>query len=261
MWLAKGSTLVVSYEVGVTHAARPVGGRIVYLPSLNGVFPISTGGSVSVFGAPRNLTLAGNAWSPPINLTKTLTVPENLTSASSATLTSSKIAVMSNSTYGALTLEFRWSFVATPSGTNVTAFVSPWTTPNASAASPFLPSIFFPADFVALASTSPRPAPAGSIFDLKLKGTVANTTFRIVVEYPSNGTETFSQWEANPSGHGPFIATANLSFRNATPLPVGNYLVHVHDRCQAIVIILTLPVTAQLVGAPRGTPRPPSAGR
>jgi hypothetical protein len=252
--LDKGSTLIVSYEIGVTHAARAVGGRLVYLPSLNGVFPVVGGGTVSVFEPPRNLTLSSNAWSLPINLTKTLTQSEDLASTTPATLTSSKIAVLSNSSYGVLTLEFRWSYVATPFGTNQSRIATAWTIPNASSTAPYLPSIFFPADFVGLNSTSARPATTGSIFTLKLTGTVVNTTFRVVVEFPSNGTETFSQWETGPPIHGPFVATANLSFVNGTPLPPGSYLIHVHDRCEAIVIILNLTVDAKTGGIMRVEP-------
>jgi hypothetical protein len=258
--LAKGSTLRVSYEVGVTYSSRSVAGRIVYLPSLDGVFPVSGGGTLTVFGAPRNLTLSSDPWSAPTNLTKTLTATENLSSATPATLTSSKIAVMSNTTYGLLTLEFRWKYIATAAGVNATARTSPWSIPNASASAPYLPSTFFPADLVALASVSPVPAVAGSVLTLKLTGAVVNTTFRIVVEYPSNGTETFSEWEATPVDHGPFYATANLSFRNSTPLPAASYLIHVHDHCEAIVIILTVSVVkvAGIVRLGRG---PASAAR
>jgi hypothetical protein len=239
--LPKGSSLLVSYEVGVTHTDRSVGGRRVYLPSLNGVFPIAGGGTLSVFAAPRNLTLTSNAWSLPVNFSKTLSGSENLTSSVQATLSSSKIAVMSNSTYGDLTLEFRWSYVVTTFGANATRATSPWTLPNSTAASGYLPSIFYPANLVLLASVGPLPAVAGSVLTLRLTGAVVNTTFRIVVEVPS-GTETFSEWEATPVQHGPFLATANLSYVNSTPLPNGSYLIHVHDHCEAIVIILTLSI-------------------
>jgi hypothetical protein len=259
--LGAGSSLLVSFEVGVEHAGRSVAGRLVYVPSLSANFPVVGGGTVMVYQAPSTLTLTGANWSKPINETKTLATAENLSSLSEAALTSSKIAVMSNSTYGALSLEFRWSYVATPAGTSSVPRTSGWSIPNATASGAYLASIFFPATYVGLAGTSSQPATAGSVFVLTLTGAVVNTTFRIVVEYPSNGTETFSQWENTPVKAGPFYAKANLSFANSSPLPPANYLVHVHDHCEAIVHILTVTVVAAPHGEPTETPSARAAPR
>ena len=113
---------------------------------------------MTVFQPPRNLTLESTAWSLAINVTQTLTSPRNLTSPGAASWGSSKIAIMSNSTYGGLTLEFRWEYLAIPAGANALPILSPWSIPNASASAGYFPSIFYPAAFVGLASTSKSPA-------------------------------------------------------------------------------------------------------
>ena len=118
---------------------------------------LPTGDLLTVLPA-KNVTITGPGWSSPALLSKStkLTADENF-SAANASLTTSEYAVMANATSGSLTLEFRWqwNFSSTTGGTNKTGN---WSVPSLTATSPYLPSIFYPAPYVGVVSTSASPA-------------------------------------------------------------------------------------------------------
>ena len=245
--------MTVSYEFGVVNYTSSLSGKAISMPSLTATFPLSPSGSLTVYQSPTTLHVAGSAWSSPLNHSKTLTQAETFATGKNATLSTQKIAVMSPTSYGTLTLEFRWRwFVTPPTGSLSLPQSSSWTVPSLQATSPYLPSIFYPAPSVTVVATSANPAVSGSTFNMSLSGAVANTSFRIVVEYPSNGTEITSRWEATPTGASTFVATANLTLKNGNPLPAANYLIHVHDACQAIIKNISLTVSAAPHPAPPG---------
>ncbi len=233
--MPSGATLTVTYEFQVVGYANSDLGTSVYLPATKAVLPTTPAGSLSLTLPAKHVTVAGNGWSTPTLLsgTKKLTSEEYF-SAASAFLTTSKYAVMANATSGSLTLEFRWlwSFVPEKGGPVQSGA---WSVPSKNATSPYLPSIFYPAPYVGVVSTTASPVAAGTIFNLELNGFVNSTSFRTVLEYPNNGTEIQSIWE-NTSAHATvFNATVPLSYRSGAPLPTGNYLIHIHDVCEAIV--------------------------
>ncbi len=230
-----GTTFNVTYEFEVEGYVASDNGTNVYLPVTAAVLPTAPTGSLRVTIPEENVTITGPGWSSPALLSKStkLTADESF-SAANASLTTGKYAVMANATSGSLTLEFRWqwNFSSTTGGTNETGN---WSVPSLTATSPYLPSIFYPAPYVGVVSTTSSPAVAGTDFVLELNGTVNNTSFRIVLEYPNNGSEIQSIWE-NTSAHATlFNATVPLSYRSGVPLPAGTYEIHVHDVCEAIV--------------------------
>jgi hypothetical protein len=155
----------------------------------------------------------------------------NFSTTGSAFLTTEKLAIMAGASYGNLTLEFRWQWVEGASLTTLQA--GTWTLPSATASSPYLPSIFYPAPRVALVSTSPSPATIGTNFISNLSGYVTNTSFRMVLEFPSNGTEIRSQWDS--SGSASRFSAPLLLLSSKNWLVPGKYLVHIHDACEAIL--------------------------
>jgi hypothetical protein len=245
-----GAILTVTYEFKVVGYHASDRGTRVYLPLAKAVLPTTPSGELSASVPARNLTITNGSWSSASLLTAstTLLVKETFSTAS-AYLSTSKYAVMASAASGSLTLELRWHWSFTPAKGGLPD-VAPWSVPSSNASSPFLPSIFYPAPFVGLVSATASPAAAGTNFTLELNGTVANTSFRVVLEYPNNGTEIQSIWENTTVRATLFNATVPLTYRNGGPVPAGNYLVHVHDVCEAIVHMQSVSITAGGGGAP-----------
>jgi hypothetical protein len=232
-----GAVIGASYEFKVVNYTKADKGVVVYLPTAMAVFPTSNG-TLTLTIAPRNLSIANGSWLSPSTLTasKTLTFRETW-SKSNAYLSTAKYAVMAAAASGSLTLEFRWRWSVTPAGGGAVDN-GRWTVPSLSSTTGFLPSIFYPAPLVTLGPVSFQ----GTTMTLPLGGWVANTSFRLVLEYPSNGTEIQSIWE-NTSGAPTFNATLPITYRDGVTLPNGTYLAHVHDVCEAIVHMTAVKVS------------------
>jgi len=239
-----GSNLTVSYEFKVEGYVHADYGKTIYLPSVKAVLPTAPTGNLSLPLLAKTVRIATGNWSSPHLLSSSEKIGSNVTfSTAKAYLSSSKQAVMANATSGTLTLEFRWHWSFVPAGGGATR-AGPWTIPSMNASSPYLPSIFYPAPYIGVLSTSPTPAPSGSQFNLTLDGFVANTSFRMVLEYPNNGTEIQSIWENTSRGAQKSTVWVPLAYRSGTPVLPASYLIHVHDVCEAIVVILPITVVA-----------------
>jgi len=249
-----GATLVVTYEFKALGYVTTDLGVSVNLPTTKAVLPTTPTGSLSLTLPAKNVTIAGSGWSSPTLLSGAtkLTSRENF-SALSAYLTTSKHAVMANAVSGSLTLEFRWHWGFLPANGGAVQNGT-WTVPSKNATSPYLPSIFYPAPYVGVVSTTPSPAVAGTMFNLELRGTVADTSFRLVLEYPNNGTEIQSIWENSSANATLFNATVPLTYRSGAPVPNATYMIHVHDICEAIVQMHSVVVTDNGAGSPRELP-------
>lgn len=234
--VSAGGSVGVAYAVAILSPTTPGVAATVYVPSVTTTFPLQSSGSFSVFVGGHTVKVQGTGWSKATTVTQTKSATSSLafSTAKSATLSTQKIALMANVSYGQLTLEIRWHWSETTKsgGTPVNGS---WTVPSANATSPALPSVFSPAPYVPIVSTSPTTAPAGSNISVELSGAVANTSFRVVVEYPNNGTEITSVWHASPANATTFNVTAPLSTASGTALPAGKYLLHIHDACEAIL--------------------------
>ncbi len=250
-----GATLTVTYEFKVLGYVKTDHGMTVYLPTAKAVLPTVPAGNLSLTLPGKNVTITGSSWTSPALLygTTKLTSRANFSTAS-AYLTTSKYAVMANAHSGFLTLEFRWHWGFIPAMGGAAQNGS-WSVPSMNATSPYLPSIFYPAPYVGIVSTTASPAVAGTVFNLKLNGTVANTSFRMVLEYPNNGSEIQSIWENSSVNSTLFNVTVPLSYRSGVPLPSGNYMIHVHDVCEAIVQMHSVVVVTDDVVARAGTVR------
>jgi hypothetical protein len=247
-----GSVLTVAYEFKVLGYVRADLGVGLDFPTAKAVLPTALTGELTVTIPAKNVSVAGKGWSSPTLLNGSTKLAAKTTfAATDAYLTTAKYAVLADAASGTLTLEIRWhwSFELPKGGA---PDVGPWSVPSNTSSGTYLPSIFFPAPFVGVLATSASPAPAGSNFTLELNGSVANTSFRLVLEYPNNGTEIQSIWENTTVGASEFNATVPLSLRNGSPVPAGKYLVHVHDVCEAIVRMISVTVTAGMVGGPAG---------
>lgn len=242
--IASGGSLTVQLEVAALNASNGALPTQVYLPSLTAIFPRSPSGTWTLYIAPKVLTLNGTGWSSAATLSQSKAVGTKLAFApgTASYVTSQKLALMVVDPYGSLTLGFRWQWseVVRNGQSPVTGG---WSTVSPTAVSPDLPSQFLPAPYVALSLGGSITAAPGANVTLPLSGAVANTTFRIVVEYPTNGTEITSRWLTSPAQATVYNATAPMTYAHGAPLAAGKYLIHVHDRCQAILHSLSVTVT------------------
>ncbi|MCI4366995.1 MAG: hypothetical protein L3K08_04505 [Thermoplasmata archaeon] len=241
---AAGDLLNVSYEYRVVNYTKADKGVELLFPSVVVVFPYLSAGSLLIYFGPKNAVIANSLWSD----AATLKVTTKLVSTAvfdpnaSAHLSTSKLAVMATTPTGSMTLEVRWHWTLyhTQSGSKVTG---PWTKPSLNASSPNLPSTFYPAAYVGIVSTSGSSVATNTTYVVQLNGSVSSTWFRVVLEYPNNGTEIQSIYENTTANSTLFNATLPVAFRSGTGIPAGSYLIHVHDSCQAIVHLLKVTVT------------------
>lgn len=238
-----GAKLNVTVEFQVAPFRARDRGVVLSFPTLMAVFPYLATGSLQLIFPPKQFVVNGSGWSSPSLRTDSYTVP-NATSFAfgSSYLSSAKIAVMATTLTGSLTLQVRWHWTLYNPKSGVTK-VGAWTLPRKPPTGAYLPATFYPASYVGLVSTSGLAAPTGTTLNITLNGTVQNTYFRIVLEYPNNGTNIQSIYEYTPTNATTFNATMPLTFPNGTPVPVGKYLVHVHDSCNAITHILQISAT------------------
>jgi hypothetical protein len=237
--------LNVSLEFKVLNFSKKDNGMPVYIPSLTVVFPLSPSGVLDLYGVPKTLKISGSAWTSATSdlVSYHLSAATTFSTTGTPYLSTAKSAVMATASSGNLTLEFRWRWTYFNPSTQVT-HLGVWTVPSSTSTGSFLPSIFYPAPYVGLVSNSTSPALSGTNFTLQLNGSVSSTFFRVVLEYPNNGTEIQSIIENTTAGITLFNATVPLTFRNGTDVPAAHYLIHIHDHCEAIVRMLGIVVTA-----------------
>lgn len=237
---ASGSNLTVTVELRPTNYTSTNPATNVYLPSLFATFPLSGGGAKSVYLAPRVVVVnASSPWSAPALASRTVRLASGLTFATgaNATLSTQKLAVMADTPYPTLFLEFRWSWaLTTSSGTTAGA----WSVPNATVTHP---SIFPPAPYVSVSSRTPSPQDLGTLFHADLLGAISNQSFFIELEYASSGHVVRTHGARAPVGNAtPFPATILLT-SNDDDLAPATMLVHIHNSCGAM--LWSLPVKAQ----------------
>lgn len=239
-----GDQLNISIEFQVVNYSRADKGLLLYFPSLAAVFPQVNGSAIQLFLAPHTLSINGAGWSNASRMAASMSLKFTPTFSPTKLpyLSSSRIAVMANTPTGSLTLEMRWHWTLFHAHKGTTKS-SPWTIPASAPNSPDLSSIFFPAAWVGVVYSTGKTAPSGTNYTVGLNGSILSTWFRMVLEYPTNGTEIQSIYENTTATQTVFNATLPLSFRSGTGVPAGNYLIHVHDSCQAIVHILSVGVT------------------
>lgn len=239
--IGAGAKLNVTVQFLVANYSKADRGVSVYFPSITAVFPKLPSGSVSVFFPPKTIGITSSKWSANRTVGTTVGTATRIDPNATAYLSTSKIAVMAGMPTGTLTIEVRWHWAVFNPSTGAHSSGA-WTKPSYAASGPFLPSIFFPASYVGIVSTSGSRVPTNSTYVIGLNGSVQSTWFRMVLEYPANGTEIQSIFENTTANNTVFNATLPIAFRNGTGIPAGNYLMHVHDSCEAIVHVLQVSV-------------------
>ncbi|MCI4337260.1 MAG: hypothetical protein L3K17_08765, partial [Thermoplasmata archaeon] len=257
-----GGSLSFVDEIGVVNYSSTDLNRTVYVPSITVTFPLSPSGSFSIFAVPQTVTISGPGWpaTTPSPHTKALTAALTFSTTKPSEASTQKIALMANASYGQLTLQVRWHWTEVAQSGD-TAVNGSWSVPNRTAVSPNLPSEFYPAPYVPILHASATTLAPGANYTAELGGAIDGVSFRVVVEFPNNGTEITSRWQTGPASGPTFNVTAPMSYGGGSPLPAGKYLVHIHDTCEAM--IHSISVTVSGAGGGHGgllAPRPPGPG-
>lgn len=256
-----GGSLAATVEFAVVNYSSHQSGLQVSVPSDFATFPTSSGGEVQLYLPPEAFAVTGSGWLVASEQTKAVTEPSGLTFAStgSAVLSTQKIAVLANATYGTMTLEVRWQWSITPSGGSTTP--GPWSVPTPKANWPSsTPSEFYPAPYVAITSSNGPSETIGANFSAQLTGIVASRYFFLELESPSTGK--VSQDHGQTAASGATKATVTIPILNYDRyLYPGSYLVHIHDACGALLRSVSVTAAYATSASIHVTVQPVSCGK
>jgi hypothetical protein len=236
--LASGAVLTISYQLQALSLPADLAAASVDLPSVAGIFPLTSGPSVQIFIDPQTLSVGVGAWTTSTGHAKILPTNISFAAGQSAQLTTQLLAVTTTAPVGSLDLEVRWSWsITNPDGTGTTG---PWTTPGTSGT---FPSVFYPDPYVGLVLPSRGAAPSGANFSVVLSGAPSHTQFLLKLENASTGATLNRAWFNSTSVPSvPFVGSIPL-MSGPSGLAVGTYLVHVHDGCGGILYSLSVQIT------------------
>jgi hypothetical protein len=235
--LPNGGEISVAYQVRAVANGTPSPEVAVEMPSAFAVFPLVGAPSIEVYLQKRALTLPEGTWSAAGLVTAQRPVSGSVSFATneSAFLTTELLAVMSPAPFGSVSLSFRWAWNVTPTGENPVP--GPWTVPTTGGAHP---SEFPPVPYVGLAGGTGTTATIGQNFTAYLTGAISNQTFVVKLENATTGLNLRVVDEAAPLGNStPFPVSIPILAQDGELSP-GNYLVHIHDTCHAL--LYNLPV-------------------
>lgn len=256
-----GGSLGATVEFAIVNYSSHQSGVQISVPSDFATFPTSSGGEVQLYLPPQVFTATGSGWLVASEQTKTVVEPSGVTFATtgSAVLSTQKIAVLANATYGTMTLEVRWQWSITPSGGSTTH--GPWSVPTSKANWPSsTPSEFYPAPYVAIASWNGPSETVGTNFSAQLTGIVASRYFFLELESPSTGK--VSQDHGQTAASGATKTTVTIPMLNYDRyLYPGSYLVHIHDACGALLRSVSVTAAYASSASIHVTVQPVSCGK
>jgi hypothetical protein len=231
--IVSGDRVGVTLEFGVTNHTVPVAGIIVRTPTVVATFPLKGGSVFSVTLSNHTFNMTGTPWTS-LEYDKLVTADAGFNASKNATLSSQKLSMMADTPYGTLQLEWRWSWnVSFPNGTYNQG---PWTVPTSSSKSGvWLPSIFDPAPYVSLLSESPKDETIGSTYTMFLGGDVAGRAFYIEFENSVGAVKAQTWLYDRATTNATFEGNITLLGWGKDFLTPGQYLVHIHDSCLAML--------------------------
>jgi hypothetical protein len=242
-----GEIIGAQFEIRATQTPSGFQGTTVQLPSVQATFHLTSGSSVTVSFAPQAVKITGQGWTSAISRTTTASSSGTFSSAT-ASLSTNWLAVMAPEPYGALELQFQWRWTLQSSGGGYGwgqggrgTQTGSWSPAVTSSTTSEQPTSFYPAPLVSRQGTAPVDESPNATYWVNLTGNVSGTSFRFVVETPT-GHEVESVCSASTSGASYYNDSAPLEYTNGTPLPAGNYLVHVHNAGGAIVVFAKVTV-------------------
>jgi hypothetical protein len=231
--LVAGAHVSVTFEFGVVSSTVSVVGINVRTPTIFVEMPMVGGGSFPLTFSNHTFNMTGATWTT-FQYSKQVTAPGTFDSTKNATLSSQKLSVMATTPYGTLKLKWRWSWNVTFA--NGTYDQGPWSVLEAGQkGGQWLPSIFEPAPFVSLVAESPTDEYIGSVYTMYLGGDVAGRAFYIEFENSTGSVKAQTWLYDNATTNATFEGNITLLGWAAKFVPPGNYLVHIHDSCLAML--------------------------
>jgi hypothetical protein len=232
--LQKGDIINLTYEYEAVSYNSSLYSLSLRMPTIFGVFTQKDGALLYVPLLNRNVTISHSQlthyW---FNNGVTTHVSDNITGNYTLNpkiqpfLSSVKLAIMANTTWGNLRLGIRWDY-SIWIASNDTTLSSAWTVPGHDRL-PYTQSVVTPAELVTIASTTPTNTTVGSWFRATLTGLVSPAHYWIEVESPFTGHGVNHVWD-NTSSVGLTSYTVGIVLARfhgtMTPTP---WLVHIHD--------------------------------
>ncbi len=245
--LVKGDRVNVTYEFEAVTYNSTLYGLTLRFPTVFGVFTQPGGGLVFVPVLDRNVTLTHGGYNngSTTHASEVMTSNFTLDTAAQPFLTTLKLAIMANTTYGGLRVAVRWEYSIWVK-TNGTTFSSGWSTFGDHAGQE---STVTPAQLVNIVKTTPEYTTVGSRFTAELSGLVSGAHYWVEVENPFTGISVEEIWDNASVG----VTVYNVSIllqnghgvMTATP-----WLVHIHDNhgdiLYSIPVYLSYPTVASI---------------
>ncbi len=215
----------------------------LYFPSTFFTFPMVTGGNFSYSVGLQWVPITGPGWLTPAALTKSEVAPNgiNFVPNGYSRLSTQKLSIMANATYGTIEVEFKWHWsIEQPNSSKIDSHI--WSVPsNFTGTHGTLPSVFFPAPYVSYLGGTGATAYAGQTFTAELGANVAGRYFFLEMEY-GGGHVVQDQGFSAPAGATTF--NVSIPFLNYDHYLVpGLLLIHIHDSCGALLYNKVVKVT------------------
>jgi hypothetical protein len=236
--LAKGDSLSTIYEFSVVNTTLPSIHVRVNAPSLFGQFVLANGTKLSVYTPPRSFNISNTNWTLASLATtkKVMTQAESFSTTTSATMTTELVGVMATAADGTVELGFRWMWTITYAS-NGTSVSSPWSPLRSTGADP---TIFYPAPYVELASTSNATVAIGGTFTAYLLGYISGTFFNSELEYSTTGNVVHHQATYTAVGNTTPVAVSVVIESTIGGFAPATMLDHVRNSCGSLLYSISV---------------------
>jgi hypothetical protein len=245
--LVQGDRVNVTYEYEAVTYNSSFSGMTLRFPTVDGVFTQPGGGLVFIPVLDREATLshAGFSNGSTTKVSEVMTGNFTLNPNVQPFLTTLKLAIMANATYGTLQLAIRWDYSIWVKA-NDTTFSSGWSRFGNGGGQE---SSVIPAALVTIVRQTPEYTTVGSRFTAELTGMVSGASYWVEVENPFTGISISKLWDNASVG----VTTYNVSILlqgGRGSMAAGPWLVHIHDSYKQILyslpVYLTDPTVATL---------------
>ncbi len=245
MNITKGTRINVTIEYEALNYQSSWKGMVLRFPTMDGTFTQADGNLLFIPVLDRTVTLTGPNYSngSTTKATEILTKNYTLDPKVQPFLTTLKLAVMANATYGTLRIAFRWEYtIWNPA--NGTVVKSQWSTFGDHAGQE---STVTPAELATLGTTSAEYTTVGSMFWANLNGMVSGQRYWVEVEDPFTGISVEETWRDAPTNISTYKVQILLQNGHGI-MAAAPWLVHIHDQygdiLYSIPVYLSDPSTA-----------------
>jgi hypothetical protein len=236
--LAKGDSVTTVYEFSVVNTTLPSIHVRVNAPSFFANFVLANGSKLSVYTPPRAFNISNSSWTAASAATtkKVLTQAETFSATTAVTMTTELVGVMATAADGTVELAFRWQWTITYAS-NGSSISSPWSPLRSTGADP---TIFYPAPYVELASTSNSTVAIGGTFTAYLLGSISGTEFNSELEYATTGNVVHHQATYTAVGNSTPDAVSVVIESTIGAFSPATMLDHVRNSCGSLLYSISV---------------------